>query len=156
MNDQDFIIEEKPDLFGRPQPALKKYVGTASKVYVPAEIKSISSFAFDENPYVEQVVLPSELEVIDSCAFSDCKNLYKVNIPDSIRVIVGSAFSGCENLIDVALPDRENFIVERTAFVSCHRLTEYWTKHGLCPLCGNRLTRKLFKKVCNRCHTNIK
>ena len=23
-------------------------------------------------------------------------------------------------------------------------------------LCGNRLTRKLFQKVCNRCHTNIK
>lgn len=156
MNEQDFIIEEEPYTFGGTQLVLKKYVGTASKVYVPAEVKEIATFAFRENPYVEQVVLPSELEVIDSCAFSDCKNLRKVNIPDSIRVIVGSAFSGCENLIDVTLPDRENFIVERTAFVTCHLLTEYWTKHGLCPLCGNRLTRKLFKKVCNRCHTNIK
>ena len=156
MNKQDFIIEEEPYTFGGTQLVLKKYVGTDPKVYVPAEVKKIGSMAFADNPYVEAVVLPSELEVIDSCAFSGCKNLRKINIPDSIRVIAGAAFSDCEKLIDVTLPDRENFIVERTAFVTCPLLTEYWKKHGLCPLCGNRLTRKLFKKVCNRCHTNIK
>ena len=70
MNKQDFIIEEEPYTFGGTQLVLKKYVGTDPKVYVPAEVKKISSMAFADNPYVEAVVLPSELEVIDSCAFS--------------------------------------------------------------------------------------
>lgn len=156
MNEKDFIIEQEPSQFGGTKQVLKKYVGTDAKVYVPAYVDEIGAGAFCDHPTVENVVLPAELSVIGSCAFSGCKNLRAVNIPETVRVIAGSAFSDCENLSSVTLPDRETVFVERTAFFGCTRMTELWQSRGLCPLCGYKLKRQMFKKVCNRCHTNVK
>ena len=156
MDQKDFLMEEVPSTFGGTKLVLKKYLGSDPKVSVPAGVAEIGMGAFTDNLAVVEVELPESVSVISECAFAGCKNLQAINVPEGIGVIAGSAFADCESLEYLRMPGRENFHVERTAFFGCTRLEEKWKKGGLCPVCGCQLTRRLFQKVCNRCHTVIK
>ena len=109
-----------------------------------AEIISIGSYAFENNPYLSYVVLPEGLKTISSYAFRGTQ-LYSISIPASVTTIgdyafkdqklnklefkegsrlanIGyQAFRNCDNLTEIVLPDGVTTIGAH-AFRDCSRL----------------------------------
>lgn len=86
-------------------------------VYLPAGLKTISSFMFSGCTSLNKVVLPDELEEIQEYAFSRCENLTSItNVtrnggkheglfpPYTLRTVGDYAFNGCKSLNRVMLP----------------------------------------------------
>jgi len=64
---------------------LKQYLGSASKVTIPANVIEIGDSAFDHCNSLKEVVIPSTVKTIGSDAFYACANLKKVTIKKGVR-----------------------------------------------------------------------
>ena len=69
-----------------------------SSFTVPDGVTTIGSYAFSDNPYIENVILPDSVTSIKSIAFGDCNNLTRINIPSFVTEIGIGAFCNCEDL----------------------------------------------------------
>ena len=67
---------------------------------VPEGVSVIGSYAFSDNPYIENVTLPDSVISIKAIAFGDCVGLKKINIPSSVTEIGTGAFCNCPQLPD--------------------------------------------------------
>ena len=103
--------------------SVEKYQGTDSTVIIPRtyqkkDITRISSRAFADNKYVQNVVLPTTLNYIENSAFASCSNLKEITIPHFVDIIYPYAFSGCSSLENVILPAHLTSI-SKGAFKNC-------------------------------------
>ena len=71
-----------------------------SSFTVPDGVTAIGSYAFSDNPYIENVILPDSVTSIKAIAFGDCLGLKQVNIPSSVTEIGTGAFYNCPELPD--------------------------------------------------------
>ena len=69
-----------------------------SSFTVPDGVTTIGSYAFSDNPYIENVILPDSVTSIKSIAFGDCNSLTRINIPSFVTEIGIGAFCNCEDL----------------------------------------------------------
>ena len=81
---------------------LVKYVGTASTVSIPSEIKKIGAEAFAGNTNITSVSIGKNVKEIEYGAFRDCTSLTTVALPDSLETIGNGAFSNNISLKRVA------------------------------------------------------
>lgn len=124
---------------------LIKYIGSACKVEIPAEINgervvSLGSYVFVDiddagegrfkadvakngkaTPY--EIILPQGLEYISYCAFYGCENIKRILIPESVTEIGSSAFAFCQQLESIKLPSGIS-ILNRSMFRNCCSLKE--------------------------------
>ncbi|WP_289732917.1 leucine-rich repeat domain-containing protein [uncultured Duncaniella sp.] len=77
---------------------------TLSEVYLPENIKKISSTAFSNCVNLSTVKLSKGLRQIDSQAFENCIVLSKINLPIGLSEIGNRAFSGCHSLTEINIP----------------------------------------------------
>lgn len=81
---------------------LVKYVGTASTVSIPSEIKKIGAEAFAGNTNITSVSIGKNVKEIEYGAFRDCTSLTTVALPDSLETIGNGAFSNNISLKRIA------------------------------------------------------
>ena len=77
-NASDFIIENGE---------LKKYVGHATSVTIPAGVEAIRCEAFFHNQEIEEVFIADSTWRISYFAFVECPNLNHVVIPKTVSMI---------------------------------------------------------------------
>ena len=77
-NASDFIIESG---------VLKKYVGHATSVTIPAGVEAIQCEAFFHNEELEEVIITDSVGWIDCYAFVECPNLKHIIIPKAVNGI---------------------------------------------------------------------
>lgn len=111
-NESDLIIENDE---------LVAYLGNASKVIVPDEIKTIGYGAFTNCDTLEAIELPDGLLKIERNAFKNCTSLKSIFIPDSVSEINSYAFYNCVALEDVHIPEKIRKIEEYT-FYNCYSI----------------------------------
>jgi len=89
------------------------YYPTKSKtavVHVPNGVQTISSGAFENNPYLQEVILPDSLLSIGYWAFYGCSSLGKVNIPANCTYIGQYAIYGTK-ISEIHIPAATTEIV---------------------------------------------
>jgi len=125
--------------------AITKYNGTASEVYIPAEIDGIpvtvisgyTAWGVDDEreiPYtysytvgaftgseVQAVFLPDSIIRIEKSAFSHSSNLKTVELPYGLQEIGNRAFLYCTGLEYINIPDSVT-VIDELAFTNCKSL----------------------------------
>ncbi|MBQ8350659.1 MAG: leucine-rich repeat domain-containing protein [Clostridia bacterium] len=96
------------------------YLGTETKLTLPAGITEIGKYAFTRSKITE-ISVPDSVKVLGEGAFSSCFYLTKVTVGAGITVLPDYTFSGCMQLTSVILPDGLTTI-ERFVFSSCRAL----------------------------------
>lgn len=107
------------------QAILTKYVGTDSKVVVPAEIDGYKVFSteetFYENELIESVEFSNGIKEIGHHTFVRCKNLKKVKMADTVSSLGQYAFM--ESAVEkIELPESVRD-VGKACFLGCADLT---------------------------------
>ena len=92
------------------------------QVYLPNNINSIGSSAFNNCSGLTSVTIPNSVKSIGNWAFNNCSGLKSVIIPNSVTSIGNNAFEGCTSLTSVTIPDSVTSIGDE-AFTSCKSLT---------------------------------
>ena len=69
-----------------------------SSFVVPDSVSVIGSYAFSENPYIENIILSDSVTSINNLAFGDCISLKSINIPSAVTKIGIGAFYNCSAL----------------------------------------------------------
>ena len=105
-----------------------------TSVTIPASVKSIEKYAFDECKKLERVIFEegSELGAICEAAFKDCENLREFTLPESVVLVSDYAFSECNSLCEIAFSEYFTAI-GRGAFYKCPSLARV-TFHPDCAL----------------------
>jgi RNA polymerase sigma factor (sigma-70 family) len=98
-------------LHGFDEVMIIKYIGTATRVRVPAfiegmPVESIYEGAFRDTA-ITHVHLPESVNWIDGYAFFNCPELVEINIPNAVTRIGDAAFSET-GLTSIILPERLN------------------------------------------------
>lgn len=73
------------------------------KYFIPEGVEKISSYAFMQNRFLEEVICPWSLKIIYACAFEFCENLKRIKFQEGIEEIWADAFSYC-NIEFATLP----------------------------------------------------
>ena len=73
------------------------------KYFIPEGVEKISSCAFMQNRFLEEVICPWSLKIIYACAFEFCENLKRIKFQEGIEEIWADAFSYC-NIEFATLP----------------------------------------------------
>ena len=107
---------------------LERYYGKAENIVVPAGVKAIKEFAFD-NDKIKKVVLPQGLEKIGDFAFTHCKNLVEVKLQEGVKSLGEGVFSECSALKSVNLPESIVY-VGGNLFKGCQNLTVFVAKRA--------------------------
>jgi len=110
---ESFRITEKGEL--------QKYLGKASQLVIPDEVKVIGAMAFYQCAELKEVILPPGIRRIGAGAFCDCLWLETINFPGSIVEIGPGAFKNCVSLEIVQLGQGIETIGPR-AFMGCSAL----------------------------------
>ena len=102
------------------------YVGTSTKVAIPAYIKggpvtAIASGAF-AGKNITEVQFPDTLREIGKFAFEDCTDLTELLIPGSVKLIDEGAFLGCTGVSSLYLSEGVESILY-AAFAGCGHLS---------------------------------
>ena len=69
----------------------------------------ISSYAFESNYGIKDIIFPSELFQISPYAFTKCNRLEKAEVPSSIWFFEKGVFAGCNNLKSLTVNRRNPF-----------------------------------------------
>ncbi|WP_197068255.1 leucine-rich repeat protein [Candidatus Soleaferrea massiliensis] len=93
-------------------------------VTLPEGIEFLSAYAFQLDPYLEEVVLPNSLRSIGTACFKECTSLKELRIPDNVESIGDHAFAICSDLEKVIIPDSVTQIGS-DAFFMCSKVTIY-------------------------------
>ena len=134
------------------------YVGNATTVTIPADVTSISAYAFRECYNLTSVTIPEGVTNIGDSAFYCCTKLASVTIPEGVSRIGSSAFldckitsmvipvgvtnigfqafAGCSELMSVTLPSSVTSI-EGSAFSGCGKLTTVTIPDGVTSIGSN-------------------
>lgn len=86
-------------------------------------ITTIFPTAFQNNPYISNVIISDNVTYIGQHAFENCVNLTKIVLPQGITEIYEDTFSGCGNLISINIPGSVKKI-GNNAFYECKSLLE--------------------------------
>ena len=99
----DFTGLKNP-VYNRSKTTLYCYPCTVrEKIFkVPDGVTLINNAAFNNNPYLEEVVLPETLEVLKSRTFLDC-GIQRITIPKTVKKIETMAFYGCRFLKEISV-----------------------------------------------------
>ena len=81
---------------------------------IPASVRHIGRFAFNQCEQLSELVLPSGLSEICDGTFSHCKSLASVALPKGIRKIGDYAFSYCESLEAIVVPEGVDTLGKRS------------------------------------------
>lgn len=81
-------------------------------------------------PELRSIKLPAGLKSIDSFAFNDCSGLTEIEIPEAVWYIGECAFDSCDKLTGVKLPSKLTTI-KYGAFYGCSRLTSMTIPAGV-------------------------
>ena len=99
-----------------PQKALSKFT-------VNDNTKEIDSYAFKWARNLEEIVLHDEiLDLGVEQTFSYCESLKEIHVPSKITSLPKMCFRGCKALEHVYILDREQFRIEKKAFMGCDSL----------------------------------
>ncbi|MGN1138576.1 MAG: leucine-rich repeat domain-containing protein [Ruminococcus sp.] len=105
---------------------IRKYLGTDTKVTVPAEIDGydvimIDLDAFENCNTIETLVIPHGIERIDQLAFKNCKNLTNIKIGKDVSNIDAYSFRGCESIKNISINHRNSVYDSRD---NCNAIIE--------------------------------
>lgn len=106
------------------------------EVVIPASVKKICMYVFEQRPRLKKVIIPEGVEVISSYAFSECYNLTSVNLPNTIMQIGSHAFAFCKRLKKVTLPN-QILRINSMAFTGCEGLTDVEIPEGPNQICSD-------------------
>lgn len=98
------------------------YLGTETKLTLPAGITEIGKYALARERFTE-ISVPDSVTRLGEGAFSGCSYLTTVTLGAGIAVLPDYTFSGCMSLTSVSLPAGLTKI-ERMVFDSCSALSE--------------------------------
>lgn len=84
---------------------LVKYIGTASTVSIPSDVKIIGAEAFAGNTGITSVAIGKNVEEIEYGAFRDCSSLTTVSLPETLKTIGNGAFSNAVSLKRIAIKE---------------------------------------------------
>lgn len=76
---------------------------TITSVVIPANVETISSWAFRECNSLKNVTIPEGVTSIESYAFEECSTLSSIVLPSSLVTIGTSAFNKCYKLTSVTV-----------------------------------------------------
>lgn len=85
-------------------------------------VKTISSYAFTEDEFLESIILPYGLKSFGTYAFQNCYALTHVDLPLELASIPAYTFSGCSMLQNIVLPNNVGSIGSN-AFSGCTALS---------------------------------
>lgn len=81
----------------------------------------ISSYAFYNHEYLQNVILPSSIVAIPAGAFQNCTALSLSSLPPNVTYIGKQAFAYCSNLTLNNLPP-DTAVIEQAAFYGCSKI----------------------------------
>ena len=99
------------------------------EIILPANIKTIQSWAFAESG-ITSMVIPSTVKTIGDHAFRNCQNLVDLTLTKGLETIKNYAFYDCHKLRALVLPTSLKRI-ESHAFADCYGLTTIDFAEGL-------------------------
>ena len=70
---------------------------------IPAEVKTIKSYAFAQSN-ITKIIIPANVTKIEDYAFSACRKLTEITIENANIVIAKQAFDGCDKVTTVTIP----------------------------------------------------
>jgi hypothetical protein len=108
---------------------LVKYVGTASSVSIPANVKKIGAEAFSGNTTLTAVSIGSGVKEIEYGAFKDCPYLTTVVLPDTLETLGNSVFSNDVSLKSISFKDNLKNL-GTGVFAGCKQLTTISVSEG--------------------------
>ena len=90
-------------LFNKDQTTLVCYpIGKTATTYtVPATVREIGTYAFENAKKLKTINLPDSLKLISEGAFYNCASLTKITIPATVDTIGDRAFYWCEGLTSI-------------------------------------------------------
>ncbi len=94
-----------------------------TEIVIPASVKLIRRYAFDDCFQLTKVTLSDGLETLDMLAFSGSSSLKSISIPEGVKVIQKETFNKCTSLEEVHLPSTVRRI-EKNAFIQCNNLSK--------------------------------
>lgn len=100
---------------------LVEYVGHASEVTIPDDVKTIGRGAFEDNTKVTKVIVPNSVTKIEEYAFWGCTNLKEVQLGRGLLEISDFSFTNCPALKSVNIPEKVTYI-GIMAFADCTRM----------------------------------
>ncbi|MDR1115845.1 MAG: leucine-rich repeat protein [Tannerella sp.] len=101
---------------------LIQYTGPGGDVVIPNGVKSIGSYAFQNNATITSIFIPNSVISIGNSAFWNCISLTSITIPNSVTSIGSGAFQSCVSLTSITIPNSVTSIGE-WAFYNCSSLT---------------------------------
>jgi hypothetical protein len=112
-------------LYNKNKTILEKHPAGKTDVLftIPNDIKSISSYAFENCVNLNGVIIPDSVTNIGEHAFKNCTGLTGVNIPNSVKNIGTGVFEDCTGLTDVTMPNGI-ISIESAVFSGCRSLTD--------------------------------
>lgn len=91
-------------LFNKDKNLLIHYTAGSNTTYtIPESTVKIETYAFVNNPFLNQINITHNVKEIGIRAFSGCTALTSVELPDNVT-IGSSAFSSCESLETIKIP----------------------------------------------------
>lgn len=114
---------------------LTKYTGTAQKVTIPSNVRTIGESAFQNNKSIKSVIIPKNVQKIEKLAFYGCSNLESVTMAEGVEEIGIQAFSET-HLKSVVLP-KSITKMDRLVFTSCNQLTSIDFTEGTYDINGD-------------------
>ena len=131
---EDFEYQISPE---KDRIIITKYVGTATRVVIPAKIEGLPVFTIKgydseegkavgafQNSDVQSVVIPGTVRVIID-AFADCKKLKEVKFSDgSMLTMISGAFKNCTSLEKIDFSSTNITEIEADSFDGCTALKE--------------------------------
>lgn len=123
------VVETRSADFQIEAGKLIKYRGEGVDVVVPSNCNRLGYRAFAELG-VRSVELPAELRVIGEYAFNNCKSLERVTIPEGVTEIEHYAFGGCSSLKEISFPSSLTKIGQ-WVFSDCASLKEVSVPKGM-------------------------
>lgn len=133
-NNKDFEINDG---------ILFKYHGKDEIIFIPNEVNTIGSKAFQNNDIIKTIEIPNSVTTIEDCAFKNCGNLTSVTLPNSIKIIYKDTFCDCINLTKIIIPDSVE-VIGNNAFLNCASLEEINLPKNL-----NKIVATSFDKCTN-------
>ena len=99
------------------------YKNLLTEVIIPANVKYIGGYAFNDNDRLTSVTLGCGLTEISNCCFNSCEKLAVVKGGENVKTIESGAFNYCSELRSVS--DLAPVTVGGSAFYCCKKLENF-------------------------------